>query len=200
MRCRTGDSAATSARPARLTAELYRANGIETFDTAALRAETDTGVEIMFYCSHAVPNDHGPVFVLDFEKASLVYDGGDSPVIARFADGRRTEYASPESEPEFTKLWTCLEAIAGGRGQEAIPCGLDAARAHTLCVRAAHDSTSVVDFPAALIRETPSGTGRLLSVDGLAEIFQECFERSLMPSELGPSWTRPGAEIEIEGS
>ena len=48
-----GDRVDASAAPARVTAELYRANGIETYDTAALRCWTSGGVEIVFVVSHA---------------------------------------------------------------------------------------------------------------------------------------------------
>jgi len=188
-----GDWTAQSARPASLTAELYRANAIETFDTAALRVVTDGGVEILFYCSHAVRADRGPVFTLDFENATVTYSGGPSPVVARFADGRSKHYASPESEPEFAKLSLCLEAIAEKKGQEVIPCGLDAARAHTLCVRAVHESMPrAVDFPEDLLRETGKDGGRLRSIDGLAEILEECFEKNSLPNELKTPWAECG--------
>src|SRR5690606_34582742 len=43
-----------SARPARVTAELYRANRIENYDTAAMRVHTEDGVELLYFGSHAV--------------------------------------------------------------------------------------------------------------------------------------------------
>lgn len=193
-----GGRTTRSARPLSLTAELYRANAIETFDTAALRAVSDRGVEILFYCSHAVPADRGPIFTLEFEKATVTYGGGDAPVVARFIDGCKKNYASPESEPQFTKLSTCLEAIAGGRGQDAIPCGLDAARAHTLCVRGVHESMpAAVEFPEDLVRETGKGGQRLRWIDGLGELLEECFEKNSLPNELGAPWAEPGRTVSI---
>ncbi len=194
-----GDRTEQSARPASLTAELYRANEIETFDTAALRALTDDGMEILFYCSHAVPADRGPMFELEFEHATVTYEGGDAPVIARFVDGRTKKYASPESEPQFTKLWTCLDAIARKKGQEAIPCGLDAARVHTLCVHAVHESMpAAVDFPEELVRETGEGGQRLKWIDRLSSVIEESYRKNQLPTELGAHWARPGKVIELK--
>ena len=48
-----GKTRETSARPAEVEAELYRANAIENFDTAAARIRTEEGVEILFFVSHA---------------------------------------------------------------------------------------------------------------------------------------------------
>jgi len=42
-----------SAYPAAVTAELYRANPIENYDTAALRVRTAGGTELMYYATHA---------------------------------------------------------------------------------------------------------------------------------------------------
>src|SRR5512143_1675716 len=50
-----------SARPVEVEAELYRANAIENFDTAAARVWTEEGVEILFFVSHASEEDRGPV-------------------------------------------------------------------------------------------------------------------------------------------
>ena len=52
-----GDSIGQSAYPTKVTAELYRANNIENFDTAAVRCQTATGVEILFIASHATEKE-----------------------------------------------------------------------------------------------------------------------------------------------
>ena len=57
---------------ATITAELYRANDIETYDTCAIRAETIDEVEVMFFASHAVHHDLGPRFVYEFETTVLM--------------------------------------------------------------------------------------------------------------------------------
>ncbi|MBN2264948.1 MAG: Gfo/Idh/MocA family oxidoreductase, partial [Candidatus Aminicenantes bacterium] len=61
-----GRETGSSARPAEVEAELYRANAIENFDTAAVRARTEEGVEILFIVSHASEEDRGPVVRYEF--------------------------------------------------------------------------------------------------------------------------------------
>ena len=105
------------------------------------------------------------MFTLEFEDATISYEGGASPVIARFRDGSRMQYESTESDPQMNKLWTCIEA-AGNDG--SIPCGLEAARSHTLCVQSIHESgLEVAEFPSSLLRATDQQGHRLVWVEGL---------------------------------
>jgi predicted dehydrogenase len=174
-----GDRMDRSAEPGEVLAALYRANDIETFDTAALRARTDDDVEVLFYASHAVPEDRGPVFTLEFDEAVITYEGGASPMIARFRDGSRLQYESPESDPQMNKLWTCIEAV---RDDGSIPCGLEAARSHTLCVKGVHECMSEISvFPSTHLRTSGSENRRLVWVEGLADALQALYEEGLLP-------------------
>jgi predicted dehydrogenase len=190
-----GDETDRSAQPIEVVAELYRANDIENFDSAALRVRTEAGAEILFYGSHAVAGEMGPAFNFEFERATIEYAGGQSDVVARFGDGSITRYASPESQPHFTKLWTCVACVSGSGN---VPCGLEAARPHTLCVNGAQDSCGEITvFPPPLIHVTGSAPRRLVWVEGLAEDLRQCYDTSLLPSELGMRWARAGRKIDL---
>ena len=131
-----------------VTAELYRANAIENFDTAAIRAITSEGVETLFLATHATPTTVGPNLCYEFERATILYEsessGGPSELRALLSDGTCHVYGDPTPD-HAVKLWTCLEAV---RGQADIPCGIEAAIAQTVCVNAAQESRpAIVDFP-----------------------------------------------------
>jgi predicted dehydrogenase len=208
-----GEEAGVSANPIRVQAEAYRANPIENYDTAGLRIETEGGVEVFLIVSHAVPEDVGPVFSFEFDGGKVEYAGGLSPITARLNDGSIKEYGTPEREEHFRKLWTCIAAVEGsaaGSGAAssgafaeaglAIPCGLEAARAQTLCVNGAQESiVSPCDFPEAIIRETGAAGRRLRWVEGLDSALRECFVKALFPSELGIPWARPGENVDLTG-
>jgi len=187
----------TSAQPVGIVAELYRANEIENFDTAALRVHTDAGAEVLFYGSHAVAKDQGTVFSFEFTHATIEYAGGESPIVARFDDGSLKRYTSPESAAHTNKLWVCVRAVAE---RTAVPCGLEAARPHTLCTNGAQDSMSrITPFPAAQIRVQGDPPKRLTWVEGLAEVLQQCYAEAVLPSELGVAWARSGRMVALEG-
>ena len=194
-----GPGVERSAQPVEVVAELYQANAIENFDTAAVRIHADAGanaeVEILFYGSHAVGEDFGPVFSLEFDGGSVEYAGGGTPIVGRRAGAAEKVYGSPHDEPQVRKLWTCVAAAAEG-GE--VPCGLEAARSQTVCMNGAQDSVErVVDIPMGLVRVEPRAAGRLTWVPGLAETWQRCYGAGALPSEMGVPWARAGRRVEL---
>jgi len=195
----------TSARPAGVEAELYRANAIENFDTAAARIRTEEGVELLFFVSHASDEDRGPIVRYEFEKGVVRCDSRASGLWAEFPDGTRKDYGVPDDEA-MNKLW---QSIAGVREEGARPlCGLEAAASQTLSMNGIQDSMPEIrDFPAGLIRvveaagarrlavETPGA--RRLVVEGLDEAFAACYEAGKLPSEMGLPWSAKGTKVDL---
>jgi predicted dehydrogenase len=200
-----GKEKETSARPVEVEAELYRANAIENFDTAAVRVRTKEGVEILFLVSHASDEDKGPVARYEFEKAVVRCDSRTSGLWAEFPDGTRKDYGVPDAEP-MNKLW---QSIAGAHEEGARPlCGLEASAGQTLCMNGIQDSMpDIRDFPAGLVRtvegpgsrrlavETPGAKRRV--VEGLDEAFENCYEADRLPSEMGVPWSAKGTAIDL---
>jgi predicted dehydrogenase len=193
-----GPTRETSASPAWVEAELYRANPIESYDTAALRCMTDSGVELLFYTTHATPRRTGPICHFEFERATVDYDdsgGGRASFLAKFADGTVRDYGQPEAERE-EKLWQCIDAVRTGK---PVACGPRASLPHALCVAAAHASSPIREFPEQLKRrsdweESASG-GDIIWVEGLADVLSDCFKRAVLPAERGLEWAKTGRRI-----
>ncbi|MFA6504832.1 MAG: Gfo/Idh/MocA family oxidoreductase [Treponemataceae bacterium] len=156
----------TAAQPTEIQAELFRANPIENYDTAAVRMRTEPGTVLRMYVSHTIREVSGPRFSARFTDATLDF-GSDHKIIARFADGREKEYGNPDKEP-FSKLRRTIEAIRGGR---TVPCGPTTALAHTRCVNRIQ-GIPVIDFPKERIRIDRIGEDSLFWVDGLAEEYE----------------------------
>ena len=89
-----GETRETSANLIDVQAELYRANQIENYDTAAIRCHTDAGVEILFYTAHPVPNTIGPILSYEFEEAVVDFDASDSRLRAHFHSGEVKDYGN----------------------------------------------------------------------------------------------------------
>lgn len=199
-----GKDKGTSARPVEVEAELYRANAIENFDTAAVRARTDEGVEVLFLVSHASDEDRGPVVRYEFEKAVVRCDSRTSGLWAEFPDGTRKDYGVPDAEP-MAKLWLSIAGV--GDGTRPL-CGLEAAASQTLCMNGIQDSMpDIREFPAELVRtvegsgarrlavETPGSRRRV--VEGLDEALAACYEAGRLPSEMGLPWSARGAAVDL---
>ncbi|MCR8631519.1 Gfo/Idh/MocA family protein [Paenibacillus radicis (ex Xue et al. 2023)] len=192
----TGSRTDASAKLQYVAAELYRANDIETFDTCALRVKTEDDVEILFYTSHTILNNEGPVFSFEFEKASISFAEGrnENQIKAVFHDGTEKVYASTGTAACEDKLRVCIGALASGSNE--IPCGLEAAYPQLLCVNAMMEAIpEVPGFPKALVgldEETNA-----VWVDGLEDVLKNCFEQGVLPSEAGIPWAVPARTADL---
>jgi hypothetical protein len=161
----------------------------------AVRVHTAAGVELLFLGSHAIQESSDPVFSFEFTEAVVEYAGGPAPIVARGKRGPHKEYASPAGVSHALKIAACLDALAGGPD---VPCGLEAARSHTICVNGIHESASEpAGFPPELLHQTGCGPQRLVHVDGLPDVLRRCYHRSALLSELGVPWARPGREVDV---
>ncbi|MFW5745140.1 MAG: Gfo/Idh/MocA family protein [Spirochaetota bacterium] len=189
-------------RPLSVEAELYRANEIESFDTAALRVETACGAEVLFYTAHPVPSRVGPVIHYRFSEAD-VYCTDPGHFYARLPDGAIEDYGSPGFHHRGK-----LERMAKRLRENDPPaCSVDEATYQLLVTCGAHESAEIVSFPTDVVRrwELPAGMigpspDTLTWVAGLQDAFTQAFEQGALPAELGSlAWARGGTPIDLEG-
>lgn len=176
-----------SAELSGVTAQLARVNDIETFDTVAARVETEGGAELQFLASHTIAENEAsePRFILEFERASVEFEGGLQPMTARFRDGTVAQYPSPDATSQVEKLWVSVDAVSK---VAAIPCGLETARPHAAFVEAIERSgVTPHTFPEHVVKLSETPGGRLRWVEGLAVALEESFA-----SGEWPAW--PGAD------
>ncbi len=190
-----GDRADTSAQPAVVTAELYRAYPIENFDSVACRIFTQEGTELLYYASHVTRPDQGPIFSFEFEQATISYGELTNEIVAASRPKKEKHYGSPEATHYFLKLF---DAVACVREPKPVVCGPEAARAQTLCVNGIQESfPEIVEFPESRIQKDKK-EGRTW-VDGLAEGFYECYTKGILPSEGNIPWARAGIPVDVRG-
>jgi predicted dehydrogenase len=192
-----GDAVDGSARPTHVTAELYRANEITSFDTGAARIRVESGAELLFYASHAVSDNRGVRFLFEFEGAAIEWNGGPrDPIRVQFVDGGEKLYAVDQSwEKTLAKLWQALDCMRTGRKPV---CGLEAASAHTLCVNGIHDSQpDIVGFPQEITRVTGPPGRRLTYVEGLESALEAAYEAWKLPAEMGIPWAVAGQWVDV---
>lgn len=191
-----GPTRETSASPGMVQAELYRANAIENYDTAAVRCVTECGTEVLFYTTLAARDRRGPTLRYEFEDATVEYDFNNAAqLVARFRDGRVKNYGNPNQD-RSEKIRQAVEAVRTG---EPLACGIQGALPHTLCVVAAQESVSAVtEFPDTHRTLLALDGDVIVTVPGLAEALSECYERGVLPAEHGQlAWAQGGRRVDL---
>lgn len=176
-----GETTDTAAEPASITAEVYRANPIEMYDTCALRVMTKAGTELMFYASHAITAGecHRPDFVIVGEKGSVIgtESGG---ITGTLNDGTTIEYGLPGSE----KLRTTAQAI---ENNTVIPCVIETALPHLKCTCSIAESyTEIPVFAEEYIHYNEEI--RQYTCKGLGAVLEYCWQEGKLPSETDTPW------------
>ncbi|MDA0837241.1 MAG: Gfo/Idh/MocA family oxidoreductase [Planctomycetota bacterium] len=189
-----GPKTAESDFPARLTAELYRANDIQNFDFGAFRILTENKVEIVFLSGHSLQYRLGPIFHAAFEEADISYApyGNSGSWLARMKDGSVKDYGIGSSD----KLAVCIEAV---RSNGEVPCGIRAAAAHVTVICGALESMPQIKaIPAESKTVIKSEDSELVTVNHLEEVMTQCYEMGLLPSEIGGvEWAASGKEVDM---
>lgn len=180
-----------SAMPVSVTAELARAYPIESADTAACRAVTDGGCEVLFLASHVTEHAIEPRFRIECEEAVVTFGESTRRIQASNAAGQVADYGDPDDTHQFHKLFVAIDRV---REPGHVICGPEAAAAQTLCVGAMHESApDIVPFPPALRR---GAAASLVAVAGLDEDLLRCYESWALPSEIGCGWASPGRTVQ----
>jgi predicted dehydrogenase len=189
-----GEDVARSAQPKETTAELYRANPIENYDTAACRIFTDDGAELLFYVSHATLGDRGPVFEFEFEDAVVSFGEYTDDIVAQDKQGREKRYGSPDADHQFRKLFEAVEAV---NAPVPIVCGVETARSQTVCINGIQESMpDIVTFPRSVIQRDEEL--QRWWVKGLDEVLVKCYQKGVLPSESGVPWAKAGWMVDLE--
>lgn len=165
----------------RIDCQTYRANPIETYDTAVLQGFTASGTEVFMAVSHAGDPDilQEPMFIYEFENATLTFGGvGEKGTVftATFRDGTVETYEGIVGKGHMEPFWNMIDVL---RGKDEIACTGEMAILHVDAVekmrRIQPESTP---FPSAWLREKGDNT----FVPGLAEALYDCFQRGEMPA------------------
>ena len=168
-----GDSMETSALPEEIGANLYRANQIETYDTALIEVKIKNGTSLKFTASHATEENINPLNVLYFEKAKIFIseEDGDNSVYAEFSDGSKEEYGATY-KGRFKKIWYALDVF---EGKKTSVCTVDTALPHLKCINALSQYFTVENFKNVQIKND------VKCVDGLDKMLINAFNSNVMP-------------------
>lgn len=192
-----GEELHRSAYPEKITAEMYRANDIENYDTFMAKIKTDNDVDMLFLASHAVPENIHPVFEFKFEKGTVTFDTAKDSVLYGITDDGETKAYGNPFDDEMRKIFTSLKAI---RGEETIPCDILTASPQLITINAVSEHNEIVEFPEeVLVRQPlkePEIDTTLIYVKGIKEVLNDCYDKEMLPYEMGVEWAKSQGTFE----
>ncbi len=171
----------------------YRANPIETYDTAVLKG-ISAGADVFLAVSHAVAPEEKqePLLEYRFEHASLHFGAKGvrgSSLTVRFDDGSVLDYGTV-NQPYTENLWNMVDALRLG---SPLLCTGETALLQTLALESMRQVQPEAEvFPPSLVLND----GSMNRVEGLADALWRAFETTELP-ELGKNGLFfPGKDIE----
>jgi predicted dehydrogenase len=185
-----------AAVPAKLRAELYRANLIESYDTAQLQFQTEEGVPCHASFTHANAREFGPLMHLVCEKGKIVWQSEAGKTRIDYHDG-----ASESFDNEIHPHWRFegfRDLVYAIHNDFAPLCTPELARSHTLTINAMHASCpEIVTIAEEYIDETrdwemfpPNTKGRFRRVRDLDAVLHAAFAQNFFLSALNVPWAK----------
>ena len=180
-----GNGMAVSAEPSKIKSECFKAYDIETFDTAFVHLTVPNAqggeTAVFITVSHVCENSTEPTIEYTFENGRMWCSGDDR--LHGELNGEKKEFGIIGSNLEgyFNKLTALCGCAQEG---EASPCTPETALPELKTANYILQNTPVKNFCADSVEES-SVKERRLKVNGLDAVMQECYERMLLPSELG---------------
>ncbi len=173
-----GDTLSESAKPAKIGASVYRANDIETYDTAFIEVTTTKDVPLRFCATHACAKEIQPYARYEFENGTIYMEecGDDNAICAVMKDGTKKSYGAT-GQYRNTKIWHCVDVV---RGLEKPVCTVDTAMSHLKCINA----ISEFYLPAVFSEYTVVNDCK--AVLGIEDMIKKAFDENVMPSLYKP--------------
>jgi predicted dehydrogenase len=184
-----GSTAEAAAEIVDLEAELYRAGGIESFDTAGLRLRTLSGTEILLLTSHAGAEDLAPEVRLVGEEGTIVWTYERAYTVSRRGVPAETQPVPTQFDVRLRVLDAVVERLETGAGFVVTP---QHVREHTRLINALHEFFPIHDVPSRYLETTNGPLGEFRRVRDLDQLTAEAIETGRLFSEVGAPWARPG--------
>ncbi len=177
MLFQAGATDRSAAMPVSVKAELYRANAIESADTACMQIETEEGVPIRFYATHACQDAFGPEIQLQGTKGSIIM--AQNAVVITPDVGKPISLSTGGGAHE-AMMKSVFDAVQGG---SSFICDLETAIRQTMVVSAIHQSCTIqpVEGKTVIPETGPAST----FIPGIEEAMHKAFDAEQFLDESG---------------
>jgi len=185
-----GPTEQKAATPLCVEAELYRANNIESSDTACIRVQTDTGIPLLFYSTHACSRSFGPEVHASGTAGTIVWTH-DAAVIERPEGGKQKLDKLSINPLRKHMIHSVLDVAGGGT---SFYCDLDVASKQTIVVNAVHQACEI--HTVASEQVTLDSGVVIRTIPRIEEAIDSAFEKETLLYESGLPWALPSGSLD----
>jgi predicted dehydrogenase len=178
--------------PFSVEAGLYRAEQIESCDTATVRIRMG-GKALYFIATHCCRDHREAGALLRGTEGTVSWEpyskGGD-----QFSERVVIRRKGRPDEVHETNFWRPLRdemirrVCASLRGESVEVCDLDTGIAHTRCVQAIHDRGTIKPVPSDWIEHDTWRGAPAIRIRGIDELLGRCAKEEKLLSEIGVPW------------
>jgi hypothetical protein len=169
-----GDEERDAAWPFSVEAELYRANSIESTDTACMRIETTECVPILFHSTHACQEPFGPEIRIRGTKGSILMTHSGSVIMP----AGEPAIELPAGDVRSAMMSALFDAVTGG---DSFICDLELAVNQTSVVDQIREGCRIADISGECVG---NGDGYTF-IPGIEDAMREAYAGGLLLREAG---------------
>jgi len=187
-----------SAKLKSVRAELYRARSyIQADDTSCLEAETDKGINIYLYVTHASASNKDPYMEIIGTKGKVTWQYDETTKLF-LDDGKDIVFDNDGIDPRLEVLRVAAKTYLGDLDKPySTP---ENTRNFVVAINGAYDSAKKIQpIPETLINEFETETGEFKTVvKNIEDIMDEAFKERKLLSDIGIKWARKTDTINVE--
>lgn len=173
--------------PQQISAELYRAQDIESFDTGVVRMKTVDSVKLDFYGTHSSREINRPSLLIEGTGGSAEWVQ-DSHARLIGPAGEWTYSAAPESDTRERML---RDVLAHRRDAQTFICTPEMATAHVACIAELHRDARITTIPPDQLAVQHAQGTEFTYVPQLDQQLARAAREGLSLAEAGASWAVP---------
>ena len=184
MLFQAGPATRVAATPVKVAAALYRANAIESADTACMHVETAEGIPIRFYTTHACRERVNPTIHIQGSKGTIVMRH-EAAVISP-DDATAVTIPTGGAEGGRQAMFDAvLDALQGGA---SFICDFNVALCQTMVVDAIHRTCAIQPVDGKI--SNPGTDKAATFIPGIEAAMTKAFEEeSLLHAKTNSIWT-----------
>ena len=191
-----GPSMEESAPLSNVSAECYRANRIQSFDTIAFKG-TAAGAEVHYCATHPVNYTINPLIDFQFEKARIWLNVIDQKheFTLHHQDGRIESLGFGLENGLKNRLHFMAQHINGQSNPNAPLCTTRTVRPFTSLVQALFQEATFHAFPPSMVVEDTEN--EMTYVPGLHLDLWDAFQQNKLPHQAGFAWAQPADTLSL---